>query len=274
MDSSINAFSIVLVYFASRKIGTKVMLCGIWYHLYNLKNVTSTHGGVLLLVKLKASVWNFTILKVTLRGCFLHFLNCANGSKSRKASQILSWPKVIQRSLANIQHRFTSDITLSNNRCDILLKHILSSGFQLIWWLKLSSCTSLLDPIWWLQEIDLSNCLSFAFWNHLSDCTKNEVSIEHFFSKCDQIRSFLRIWSHLPKKFLMENFMFCAMSQRRIQSPVKHLKAYLFGHLDQWSEWFNWNEICFLPFDYFDHDFLVDLLDQLDRKFLFVWRID
>ena len=32
--------------------------------------------------------------------------------------------------------------------------------------------------------------------------------IEDFFSKCDQIRSFLRIWSHLLKKSLMENFIF------------------------------------------------------------------
>ena len=32
--------------------------------------------------------------------------------------------------------------------------------------------------------------------------------IKGFFSKCDQIRSFLLIWSHLPKKFLMENFIF------------------------------------------------------------------
>ena len=35
--------------------------------------------------------------------------------------------------------------------------------------------------------------------------------IKDFFSKCDQIRSFLRIWSHLLKKFLMENLIFCAM---------------------------------------------------------------
>ena len=27
-----------------------VMLCAIWYHLYNLKNAKNTHGGVLLLV--------------------------------------------------------------------------------------------------------------------------------------------------------------------------------------------------------------------------------
>ena len=28
-----------------------MMFCVIWYHLYNLKNVKNTHGGVLLLVK-------------------------------------------------------------------------------------------------------------------------------------------------------------------------------------------------------------------------------
>ena len=42
-------------------------------------------------------------------------------------------------------------------------------------------------------------------------CTKMKFSIEDFFSKCDQIRSFLRIWSHLPKKSLMENFIFCVV---------------------------------------------------------------
>ena len=34
--------------------------------------------------------------------------------------------------------------------------------------------------------------------------------IKDFFCKYDQIRSFLRIRSHLPKKSLMENFSFCA----------------------------------------------------------------
>ena len=36
------------------------MLCAIRYHLYNLKNVKNTHGGMLLLVKLQAEVCNFT----------------------------------------------------------------------------------------------------------------------------------------------------------------------------------------------------------------------
>ena len=30
------------------------MLCAIYYHFYNLKNVKNTHGGVLLFVKLQA----------------------------------------------------------------------------------------------------------------------------------------------------------------------------------------------------------------------------
>ena len=34
-------------------------------------------------------------------------------------------------------------------------------------------------------------------------------SIKDFYSKCDQIRRKLRIWSHLLKKSLMENFIFC-----------------------------------------------------------------
>ena len=32
--------------------------------------------------------------------------------------------------------------------------------------------------------------------------------IKDFFSKYDQFRSFLWIWSHLVKKLLMENFIF------------------------------------------------------------------
>ena len=37
---------------------------------------------------------------------------------------------------------------------------------------------------------------------------KMKFPIKNFFSKCDQIRSKLRIWSHLMKKSLMGNFIF------------------------------------------------------------------
>ena len=46
-------------------------------------------------------------------------------------------------------------------------------------------------------------------------CTKTELSIKDFFSKCDQIRGFLRIWSHLLKKSLMENFSFYVVEVKK-----------------------------------------------------------
>ena len=57
-----------------------VVRCAIWYYLHNSKNVKNTHGEVLILVKLQASLK----LKFLL-GCFSHFLNCTNGTKSRNA---------------------------------------------------------------------------------------------------------------------------------------------------------------------------------------------
>ena len=40
---------------------------------------------------------------------------------------------------------------------------------------------------------------------------KIKLSMKDFFSKYDQIRRKLRIWSHLLKKSLMENFIFSAV---------------------------------------------------------------
>ena len=40
---------------------------------------------------------------------------------------------------------------------------------------------------------------------------KMKFFITDFFSKCDQIRRKLRIWSHLLKKSLIKNFIFCAV---------------------------------------------------------------
>ena len=73
------------------------------------------------------------------------------------------------------------------------------------------------------SDYQKSLLLSFIGWNHCSfrlqvransvihTAQKMKFSVEDFFSKCDQI-SFLRIWSHLLKKSLMENFIFCAVS--------------------------------------------------------------
>ena len=49
----------------------------------------------------------------------------------------------------------------------------------------------------------------FTFLSTVSvTAQKMRFSIKDFFSKYDQIRSFLRIWSYLLKKSLMENFIF------------------------------------------------------------------
>ena len=41
---------------------------------------------------------------------------------------------------------------------------------------------------------------------------KMKFSSKDFFSKCDQIRWKQRIWSHLLKKSLMEDFIFCVVN--------------------------------------------------------------
>ena len=56
-----------------------------------------------------------------------------------------------------------------------------------------------------------------------------KFSIIGLFSKCDQIRRKLRIWSHSMKKSLMENFIFCAMQFKTnapvIKTPVNDFKT-------------------------------------------------
>ena len=64
-----------------------MMLCTIWYHLCNLKNVEKAHGGVLILVTLQTAACKCT--KVTLlHRCFSRFLNCTNSTKSHKVPDI------------------------------------------------------------------------------------------------------------------------------------------------------------------------------------------
>ena len=62
---------------------------------------------------------------------------------------------------------------------------------------------------------------------HWNIAQKMKLSINGFFSKCDQIRCFLRIWSHLLNKSFMEILIFCAMTEA-LQS---HLKVYMIKQL-------------------------------------------
>ena len=47
----------------------------------------------------------------------------------------------------------------------------------------------------------------FRIFYYCITAQKMKFSIKDLFSKCDRIRSLLRIWSHLLKKSLMKNFL-------------------------------------------------------------------
>ena len=50
--------------------------------------------------------------------------------------------------------------------------------------------------------------------------------MKDFFSKCGQICSFLRIWSHLLMKSLIENLIICAVHILSFQTLYGHYFAY------------------------------------------------
>ena len=60
--------------------------------------------------------------------------------------------------------------------------------------------------------------VNFALHKKMKFCIKN------FFSKCDQIRTKLWIWSHLLMKSLMKNCIICAVLQQLLQVLIWHKK--------------------------------------------------
>ena len=58
------------------------------------------------------------------------------------------------------------------------------------------------------NDLDLKECTPPQRYFDTHSAQKMKFSIKDFFGKYDQIRSFLQIWSYLPKKSLMENFIF------------------------------------------------------------------
>ena len=59
-------------------------------------------------------------------------------------------------------------------------------------------------------------CIFLIICSILYNAQKMNFPVMDFFSKCDQIRSFLRIWSHLLKKSLMNRklYFLCSDSYR------------------------------------------------------------
>ena len=68
----------------------------------------------------------------------------------------------------------------------------------------------------------------FRFYLYLiNTAEKVKFSINNFLSKCDQIRSFQQICSHLLKKSLIENFIFLAMSSKLKIQRFSHYQTHI-----------------------------------------------
>ena len=79
-----------------------------------------------------------------------------------------------------------------------------------------------------LKFCDFSFSGMLDLQTRLYTAQKTKFSIKDFFSKCDQMRSFLRIWSHLLKKSLMENFIFCAVTEPFVEIVCRFYSLYIF----------------------------------------------
>ena len=80
----------------------------------------------------------------------------------------------------------------------------------------------LTERYWTYSLLDLS----------IKVCTaqKMKFSVKDFFSKCDPIRRRLQIWSHLLKKSLMENCIFCVVMHgfsSKVQRQIQYLRENL-----------------------------------------------
>ena len=71
-------------------------------------------------------------------------------------------------------------------------------------------------------------------------CTKMKFSLKDFFSKCDELRRKLRIWSQLLKKSLMENFIFCAVLRIIISRKLRECHGQSISGLSKLSSKLNY----------------------------------
>ena len=78
-------------------------------------------------------------------------------------------------------------------------------------------CFTLRKCIKYIWKVCKSKSIFDIEYSQVTLHTKKKFSIKDFLSKCDQIHKWshhLRIWSHLLKKSLMENFISFALSQK------------------------------------------------------------
>ena len=102
---------------------------------------------------------------------------------------------------------FLKDFACGNKRFRVNLWGMLNMGTN----------DQIMQGRWKVSHMHFPVIWTLQFWEFslamVEDTTAKKMKFffKEFFSKCGQIRSFLRIWSHLLKKSLMEKFIFCAV---------------------------------------------------------------
>ena len=104
----------------------------------------------------------------------------------------------------------------------LVIHLILNKNWMLITCYK---AQQLLFRLWAKLRIYITCKVLFALYDTTQ---KIKFSINDFFSKCDQICSFLRIWSHLLKKYIIGNFIFLC-SVNLTYPKISSLNKNLFG---------------------------------------------
>ena len=87
----------------------------------------------------------------------------------------------------------------------------------------------ILNYIWYKEfESGPSKIFLRLSSTNFTTAQKMKFSIKDFLNKCDQIRSFLRIRSHLLKKSVMENFIFVQCTWSTLEYFVPFIRYIIF----------------------------------------------
>ena len=162
-------------------------------------------------------------------------ISSVNVTKFRSFLRI--WSQLLKKSLMenfifcpviNIwQHlKYASNYKLTQQHCVKVSKYGVFSGpYCPVFSLKTGKYgpkkTPHLDTFHTVQRINNSSCSVMTVHAKVNTAQKMTFSIKDFFSKWDQIGSFLRIWSHFLKKSLVENFIFYAVKDKNIRGKFK-----------------------------------------------------
>ena len=138
--------------------------------------------------------------------------------------------KVMCIAIRSVQERNMCTDMWWNGMCDkgrqMFSRCVQNQMLSWNFWSECNLCRCWRYILRWHMQHSLSlprnrSTVSFCFWVRYQMDTisiismitaqKMKFSITDFFSKCDQIRTFLQNWLHLLKKSLMENFIFCAV---------------------------------------------------------------